>query len=179
MQGWTGARRLLRALLPCGVVLGLLLQPLSGAPAEKFQADDWRAECTSGPPAGECTIIVTFRPNKGDGSFALALEMETSIMAIVGRPPPQSASLQVDKNPAIRCSGPRYCLFSFDDSIRAAGQLMTGRMALLDVVTRRGAFHASISTIGYRAALAKIRAWRYPSIRRSGLPVPMERQPGK
>ncbi len=42
--------------------------------AEQFQADEWRAECEGAAPGTDCSIIVTFRPMRLDGSFALAAQ---------------------------------------------------------------------------------------------------------
>jgi hypothetical protein len=129
--------------------------------AEQFQADEWRAECEGAAPGTDCSIIVTFRPSRLGGSFALALDMRSGVLAIVGDPPPLAATLQIDRHPKIRCSGPRYCLFGLDDSAAAARQLATGSIALIDIETKDGVLRASLGTKGYRAALAKIRSWRY------------------
>jgi hypothetical protein len=128
--------------------------------AEQFQADEWRAECEGAAPGTDCSIIVKFQPTRLDGSFALALNMQSGVIAIVGEPPPLAATLQVDNFPKIRCSGPRYCLFPIADSAAAAAQLAIGFIALVDVETKNGVLHSSLSTIGYRAALAKIWSWR-------------------
>ena len=130
--------------------------------AEQFQADQWRAECEGAAPGTDCSIIVTFRPSRLGGSFALALDMRSGVLAIVGDPSPLAATLQIDRHPKIRCSGPRYCLFTVNDSAAAAGQLAAGSIALIDVKTKDGVLHSSLSTKGYRAALAKIRSWRQP-----------------
>ena len=154
-RGW-------RALLAALAAFGSVVQSAPGTGAERFQADDWRAECEGRKPGTECSIIVPFRPNRHDGSFALALDTQSGVIAIVGQPPPLAATLQIDKNPAIRCSGPRFCLFAVRDSAAAAGQLDVGSVALIDVVTKEGVFRSSLSAKGYRAARAKIRAWTYP-----------------
>ncbi|HEX2151859.1 MAG TPA: hypothetical protein VHG31_07680 [Stellaceae bacterium] len=130
--------------------------------AEQFQADQWRAECEGAAPGTDCSIIVTFRPSRLGGSFALALDMRSGVLAIVGDPPPLAATLQIDRHPKIRCSGPRHCLFALDDSAAAARQLAAGSIALIDIETKDGVLRASLSTKGYRAALAKIRSWRQP-----------------
>ena len=130
--------------------------------AEQFQADQWRAECAGPTPGTDCSIIVTFRPYRHDGSFALALDLRSGVLAIVGDPPPLAAALQIDKHPKIRCSGPRYCLFPLDASAAAARQLAAGSIALVDIETKDGVLRSSLSTKGYRAALAKIRSWRQP-----------------
>jgi hypothetical protein len=87
------------------------------------------------------------------------------VLAIVGEPPPLAATLQIDRHPKLRCSGPRYCLFTLDDSAAAAGQLATGSLALIDVETGAGVLRSSLSTKGYRAALAKLRNWSYPPLK--------------
>jgi hypothetical protein len=135
--------------------------------AEQFQADQWRAECAGTAPGTDCSIIVTFRPMRNSGSFALALDMRSGVLAIVGDPPPLAATLQIDRHPKIRCSGPRYCLFAVADSAAAAGQLAAGSIALVDVETKDGVFHSSLSMAGYRAALAKLRSWQYLSTPRT------------
>jgi hypothetical protein len=128
--------------------------------AETFQADEWRAECEGAAPGTDCSIIVTFRPMRLDGSFALALNMQSGVIAIVGEPSPLAATLQIDDYPKMRCAGPRYCLFTIADSAEATFQLAIGRIALVDVETTNGVLHASLSTKGYRAALAKLWSWR-------------------
>ena len=135
--------------------------PSAGA-AEQFQADEWRAECEGAAPGTDCSIIAKFRPTRLDGSFALALDLRSGVIAIVGEPPPLAATLQVDRYPKIRCTGPRYCLFAADESAAAAVQLSIGRIALVDVETKNGVLHSSLSTRGYRAALAQIGSWREP-----------------
>ena len=128
--------------------------------AEQFQADQWRAECESPTPGTDCSIIVTFRPMRLDGSFALAVNMRSGVIAIVGDPPPLAATLQIDGFPKIRCTGPQYCLFPIAESAVAAAQLAVGSIALVDIETKNGVRHSSLTTHGYRAALAKIWSWR-------------------
>ncbi len=128
--------------------------------AEQFQADEWRAECEGAVPGTDCSIIVKFRPMRGEGSFALALNLRSGVIAIVGDPPPLAATLQIDDFPKIRCSGPQYCLFPIADSAAAAAQLAFGAVALVDVETKNGVLHSSLSMQGYRIALAKIWSWR-------------------
>lgn len=128
--------------------------------ADRFQADQWRAECEGAAPGTDCSVIVTFRPMRLDGSYALAVNMRSGVVAIVGDPPPLAATLQIDRFPKIRCSGPQYCLFPIAESAAAAAQLAAGSIALVDVETKNGVLHSSLSTNGYRAALAKIWSWR-------------------
>ena len=120
--------------------------------------------------ARDCSIIGKFRSYRNDGSFALALDLRSGVLAIVGEPPPLAATLQIDRNPKIRCTGPRYCLFALDDSAAAARQLAAGSVALIDVETEKGILRSSLSTKGYRAALAKVRSWSYPPLKSSPRP---------
>ena len=146
---------------------GLITSAAPSIAAEQFQADQWRAECEGAAPGTGCSIIGTFRSYRNDGSFALAFDMQSGVLAIVGEPPPRGATLQIDRFPKIHCSGPRYCLFALDDSAAAARELAAGSIALIDVETQNGIFRSSLSTIGYRAALAKVRSWNYPSAPRA------------
>jgi hypothetical protein len=147
-------------ILPA-IALALMMHAAPSAGAETFQSDQWRVECEGAAPGTDCSIIVTFRPNRLDGSFALALNMQSGVLAVVGDPPPLAATLQVDGFPKIRCSGPRYCLFSIADSAAAAAQLAVGFIALVDVETKNGVLHSSLSTIGYRVVLGKVWSWRH------------------
>lgn len=154
-----------RAALLAAACLFPLLHPAFGATAEQFLADGWRTQCEGRAPGTGCSVIVPFQSYDQDGSFALVFDMQSGVMAIVGQPKPLAATVEVDAHPSIRCSGPRYCLFGPRDSAAAARQLAVGSIALIDVATRRGVFHASLSAQGYRASLAKIRAWSYPPAR--------------
>jgi hypothetical protein len=147
--------------------LALAAQAAPSTGAEQFQADEWRAECEGAAPGRDCSIIVKFRTYRNDGSFALALDLRSGVLAIVGEPPPLAATLQIDRNPRIRCSGPRYCLFALDDSAAAGRQLAAGSIVLIDVETKNGVLRASLGTKGYRAALAKVRSWNYPPLKAS------------
>jgi hypothetical protein len=42
--------------------------------------------------------------SSGSGSYALALAVDSGALAIVGQPPPLSATVQVDKNPPLRAA---------------------------------------------------------------------------
>ncbi|MGE0259505.1 MAG: hypothetical protein AB7H71_06515 [Alphaproteobacteria bacterium] len=152
IRGWP------TTLIAAGWTLISYADPSNGA--ERFQADQWRAECEGAAPGTDCSVIVTFRPMRLDGSYALAVNMRSGIVAIVGDPPPLAATLQIDHFPKIRCSGPQYCLFPIAESAAAAAQLAAGSIALVDVETKNGVLHSSLSTNGYRAALAKIWSWR-------------------
>ena len=151
-----------RFVIPLAAALWSALHAAPGIAADQFQADTWRAECEGAAPGAGCSIIGTFRSYRNNGSFALALDMQSGVLAIVGEPPPLGATLQIDKFPKLHCSGPRYCLFALDDSAAAARQLAAGSIALIDVETQNGILRSSLSTIGYRAALAKLRSWQNP-----------------
>jgi hypothetical protein len=142
------------------MALALTMHAAPSPAAEQFRADNWRVECEGAPPGPGCSIIGTFRSYRNDGSFALALDLQSGVVAIVGEPPPLGATLQIDRFPKMHCSGPRYCLFALDASAAAAGQLAAGSVALIDVETQNGTLRSSLSTIGYRAALAKLRSWQ-------------------
>ena len=160
-----------RPIILLATALALTAHAAPSTGAEQFRADNWRVECEGAAPGADCSIIVTFRPMRNDGSFALALDMRSGVLAAVGDPPPLAATLQIDRHPKIRCSGPRYCLFGIGESATAAGQLAAGSIALIDVETQNGVLHASLSVTGYRAALAKIRSWQHPpGALRSGSP---------
>jgi hypothetical protein len=152
------------AVLLTAVALALLTPASPTTAAEQFRADNWRVECEGAVPGAGCSIIGTFRSYRNDGSFALALDMQSGVLAIVGEPPPLGATLQIDRFPKLHCSGPRYCLFALDTSAAAAGQLAAGSVALIDVETQNGILHSSLSTTGYRAALAKLRSWSQPPL---------------
>jgi len=159
-------------LLAC-IVLAEISPIGRGLAAAQFRADDWITECQGGGPGAGCSIIMPFQPTSArgaTGSFALAVDIESGVAALVGRPPPLAARLQIDKNQPLGCTGPRYCLFAAGGASSAASQLAAGSIALIDIATKAGDFHASLSTKGYRAGLAKIRAWSYPPIGR-GRPV--------
>jgi hypothetical protein len=146
----------------------LVLMPYAvpcGRAAEQYQADEWHAECQGTASGGDCSIIGKFRSYRNDGTFALALDLRSGVLAVVGEPPPLAATLQIDRNPKIRCSGPRYCLFALADSAAAARQLAAGSVALIDVETEKGILRSSLSTKGYRAALAKLRSWSQPPLK--------------
>ena len=154
-----------RPVLLLALTLGVAAHPVPSKAAEQFQAGEWRAECEGAAPGADCSIIVKFQPYRNNGSFALALDLRSGVLAIVGEPPPLAATLQIDRNPKMRCSGPRYCLFALDDSAAAARQLAAGSIALIDVETRDGVLHSSLSTKGYRATLAKVRSWSQPPLK--------------
>src|SRR3954453_10578752 len=164
----SGRSRCRSAILLAAIAVMARAAPSTAA--EQFQADEWRAECEGAAPGADCSIIVKFRPYRNDGSFALALDLRSGMLGIVGEPPPLAATLQIDRNPKIRCSGPRYCLFALDDSAAAARQLAAGSVALIDVETEKGILRSSLGTKGYRATLAKVRSWSYPPLKSSPRP---------
>jgi len=144
-------------------ILTTFLAVPSAPAAERFQADQWVTECEG--QAG-CSIITPFGQTgstPGSGSFALALSLDGGMLTIVGEPPPLAATVQVDKNPSVRCTGPRYCIFAPGQSARLAAELVAGSLALVEVKTARGTFHSSLSTKGFQAGIAKLRAWSYPA----------------
>jgi hypothetical protein len=146
-----------------GIVATIGLSATSVA-SERFQSDEWITECDGGAVAG-CSIMAPFRqPNArgGIGSFTLAVDVESGVAAIVGQPTPLTATLQIDKNQRIGCTGPRYCIFAADVARTAASELAAGSVVLIDVATKEGPFHVSLSTKGFHAGIAKIRAWSYP-----------------
>jgi len=163
--GPSGRSRYRSAILLAAVIaLASHTVPCARA-AEQFQADEWHAECQATAPGGDCSIIGKFRSYRDGGSFALALDLRSGVLAVVGEPPPLAATVQIDRNPKIRCTGPRYCLFGLDDSAAAARQLAFGSVALIDVETEKGILRSSVSTKGYRAALAKVRSWSQPPLK--------------
>ena len=132
----------------------------SRAPARRSSSKPTNGTPNAGDGAGgDCSIIGKFRSYRDGGSFALALDLRSGVLAVVGEPPPLAATVQIDRNPKIRCTGPRYCLFGLDNSAAAARQLAFGSVALIDVETEKGILRSSVSTKGYRAALAKVRSW--------------------
>jgi hypothetical protein len=143
------------------LVAALLALPTAGF---QFQADEWITECDVENRAGDCAIIGVFRGASREGAkgtFSLAVDLRSGIVAVVGTPYPVEASLRVDRNPPIRCVGVRYCLMAGADSKRAMAQLETGALVLLDVSTEKGSFFLSMTTRGYRAGLSKINAHRH------------------
>jgi hypothetical protein len=163
--GGRSARCRRRSVILLAAVIALASHAAPGTGAEQYQADEWHAECQATAPGGDCSIIGKFRSYRNDGSFALALDLRSGVLAVVGEPPPLAATVQIDRNPKIRCTGPRYCLFGLDDSAVAARQLAFGSVALIDVETEKGTLRSSLSTKGFRAALAKVRSWSQPPLK--------------
>jgi hypothetical protein len=87
--------------------------------------------------------------------------LQTGNIGIVGQPLPVKAVLRVDKNPPIECRETPYCIFPSAQAVVAVRQLMVGSLILIDVFTAKATFAFSLTTKGYRAGIAKIRAWGY------------------
>jgi hypothetical protein len=137
----------------------------AGAAEVTLQSDNWTAECQIGGPQravdGDCSVTGVFQDidvGSADGSFALLVALRPPAVAIVGRPLPLKARLQIDANPAFACNGQRYCIFPATDTRRIIDELNRGSLILVDVVTGNSVYRASLSTAGFRAGLAKIRA---------------------
>lgn len=95
------------------------------------------------------------------GAFALAVMVSTGDIAIVGQPVPVRAVVHIGNNPPIECKEMQSCLFPRERSIAAIGQLSTASVILVDVLTAKASFKFSLTTRGYQAGLAQIRAWGY------------------
>jgi len=131
---------------------------------QRYQADDWVAECSGPPGSGAlCSITVPFWQTVADGrgSFALVLMLQTGDVGLVGTPVPVRAVLRVGKNPEAVCRGERYCIFPAAQSLALRRELDDASLILIDVFTAKIRFSFSLSTAGYRAVLAQIRAWGY------------------
>jgi hypothetical protein len=135
------------------------------AAEQRYQADDWIAEC-DGPAdnGGACSITVPFwqTADDGRGSFALVVMLQTGDVGLVGTPPPMRAVLRIDKNPEAVCRGERYCIFPAAQSLALRRELDDALLILIDVFTAKSRFSFSLNPIGYRAGMAQIRAWGYP-----------------
>lgn len=161
--------RRMRRSRSCGILILTLLAGTgacdSALGAQRFQADDWITECGGRPSAGngQCSITVPFwqTGDNGKGSFALVVMLQTGNIGIVGSPPPIKAVVRVDKNPAVSCTGSRYCIFPVSQSLALVNQLDIGSLILIDVFTAKSQFSFSLSPKGYRAGVAQIRAWGY------------------
>jgi len=154
--------RLLSAAL---ITSGALVSP-NPVPAQplRFQADSWITECETTFPPADCSLTAVLRDieNGGaSGSFAVVIGLESVLVAVVGQPFPVRATLRVDKYPPARCVGPRYCLFTNIDSEKLISELAVGTLILVDVFTAKNTFRSSLSTKGYHAGIAKIRAASY------------------
>jgi hypothetical protein len=137
----------------------------SASATQRFRADEWVTECGGNPDsrAADCSITVPFwqTGDTGKGSFALVVMLETGNIGIVGQPFPVKAVLRVDKNPSIECQSTRYCIFPSGQSFAAVRELGVGSLVLIDVFTPKSHFAFSLTTKGYQAGVAQIRAWGY------------------
>jgi len=130
------------------LVLGLGMAGPASAQTVQSQADNWVAECGAAPNA-DCSIVGVFRsanPAGPTGSFSLLVGLRNRLVAVVGKPSPSRATIHIDKNLALECRGDQHCIFSAADAETIARQLKTGSLVLLDVVSGKDAFRASIST---------------------------------
>ena len=135
------------------------------ATEQRYQADDWIAECDGPADNGSaCSITVPFwqTADEGRGSFALVVMLQTGDIGLVGTPPPMRAVLRIDKNPEAVCRGEHYCVFPSGQALALRRELDDASLILIDVYTAKSRFSFSLSPIGYRAGLAQIRAWGYP-----------------
>jgi hypothetical protein len=131
--------------------------------SQKYQSGDWITECETGGGVPDCSLMVPFSKteNGQKGAFALAVIVSTGDIAIVGQPVPVTAVLRIGNNPPIECRQTQYCLFPREQSIAAIGQLTSGSVILVDVLTAKASFKFSLTTRGYQAGLAQVRAWGY------------------
>ena len=154
-----GGSFLWSALAPV-LMIGYLAAPLpADAQTVRLQADDWVAEC--GTPEGDCSIIRVFRntsANAANASFSLLIDLRNGQVAVVGKPDPTRATIQIDKYPSMQCVGTPYCIFSSSDAEVISRQLQTGSLILIDVTAGKSVLRSSLSTKGYRIALAKFQA---------------------
>ena len=130
--------------------------------ALQFQAGDWTTECEIQKPSGDCSIIGLLKGNSTagtKGSFALAIELQTGQVALVGKPDLVGGVIRVDKSPPAECRG-SPCVFPSGQAEALISQLSTGRLVLVDLLSQKEVFRLSITTAGYRSGLAKIQAHR-------------------
>jgi hypothetical protein len=145
----------------------LLITAVPAATTEKYPPD-WITAC--GPVAdgraSGCSLRVTFGGTQDGetGAFAMVVDLDSGLIGIVGQPYPARAVLRIDKDLAIRCDGGRYCLFPPDQSLAAIKDLEIGSLILIDVYTARATFRFSLTTRGYQAGIAHLRAWGYRSL---------------
>ena len=131
--------------------------------ALQFQAGDWMTDCEiEKKGSGDCSIIGTLKGNSASGtkgSFALAVELQTGQVVLVGKPEPIGAVIRVDKSQPTGCKG-IPCLIPSGQAEILIAELSTGRLVLVDLFSRNETFRLSITTAGYRSGLAKILAHR-------------------
>ena len=130
---------------------------------QKYQSGDWITECETEGGAPDCSLMVRFSKaeNGQKGAFALAVMVSTGDIAIVGQPVPVRAVLRIGNNLPIGCRETQYCLFPREQSIAAIGQISSASVILVDVLTAKASFKFSLTTRGYQAGLAQVRAWGY------------------
>jgi len=131
--------------------------------SQKYQSGDWITECETEGGAPDCSLMVRFSKaeNGQKGAFALAVMVSTGDIAIVGQPVPVRAVLRIGNNLPIGCRETQYCLFPREQSIAAIGQISSASVILVDVLTAKASFKFSLTTRGYQAGLAQVRAWGY------------------
>jgi hypothetical protein len=151
-------RRILLSLLSLSAQF---VVPASAAGEQTFRSDEWITECSIG--SSDCSITVPFWQTQGNrgGSFALVVMLQTGNIGIVGQPPPVRAVLRVDKNPPIECRDTPYCIFPGAQAMATVKHLQVASLILIDVFTAKAKFNFSLTAKGYRAGIAKIRAWGY------------------
>ena len=157
-----------RLLCQTAAILAIVLCAQPGAARAagvlKIRADEWITECDGSPGRiADCSITVPFwqTGNRGKGSFALVVMLQTGNVGIVGQPFPVRAVVRVDKNQPIECRQTRYCIFPASQALAIAKQLETGSLILVDVFTARSEFSFSLTPKGYQAGIAQIRAWGF------------------
>ncbi len=129
----------------------------------QYTADEWITDCAVERQSGDCSIIGVFRGSSKtgtSGSFSLAVDLQSGIVAVVGTPHPSKAIIRVDKGAPIHCTSEPYCLVSSSESQTLIDELTAGNVVLLDVFAGRNTFLLSASTQGFRAGFNKIRAYR-------------------
>ncbi len=130
--------------------------------AFQLQADDWTTECDIEAKVGDCSIIGVLKgasANRTKGSFALAVDLQSGQVAVVGNPQPTRAVIRVGKNPPVECVG-TPCLVSSANAETLVYRLSTARLILIDLFSQKEVFALSISTKGYQLGFAKIQAYR-------------------
>lgn len=160
----SGRARLKQQIL--WVIMAFLLWSPPALAMQRYQADEWIAECGNRAEQGACSIMVPFWQTAvgGRGSFVLVIMLQTGNVAIVGIPAPVKAVLRVDKGLPATCQGGRYCVFPAAQSLAIVRQLAKASLILIDVFTAKSEFSFSLSVTGYRAGIAQIRAWGYQVI---------------
>lgn len=153
-----GARRIALKLAYIAVpILALLIAGF------EFKSDEWITDCAVEKRSGDCSIIGVFRGTGKagtKGSFSIAVDLQSEVVAVVGEPFPIKATIRIDKHPPIQCVGERYCLMSISDSQTLIDSLQSGNIILLDVFTAKDTFLLSMTAQGFRAGFDKIRAYR-------------------